>query len=103
MLNNETRKLMIGDLSFRKGRCLQSKVTLNSPMKDVTMRVYRSSDISWAFHMSGNWEFCCVEACLIDRYLRNSGLYVHDGCCLGYVCHPLTYVGCRRFWDGPST
>jgi hypothetical protein len=33
-------------------------------------------------------------------YLGDSGLYVHESCCLG---HPLTYVGWRRFWYGPLT
>jgi tyrosinase len=42
-------------------------------------------------------DVCCVEASLIDCYLRNSGLYVHESCCLGNERHPLTYVGCRRF------
>jgi hypothetical protein len=26
-------------------------------------------------------------------YLGDSGVYVHEGCCLGDYCHPLTYVG----------
>jgi hypothetical protein len=51
----------------------------------------------------GSLNVCCVEACLIDCYLRNSGLYVHESCCLGNERHPLTYVECRRFWYGPST
>jgi hypothetical protein len=36
-------------------------------------------------------------------YLRVSGIYVHENCCLGVQRHPLTYVERRRFQDGPET
>jgi hypothetical protein len=48
-------------------------------------------------------ERCAVEAACPFCYLRDSGLYVHESCCLGNERHPLTYVGCRRFWYGPLT
>jgi hypothetical protein len=41
----------------------------------------------------------CVHFC----YLGDSSVYVHERCCLGNERHPLTYVGRRRFWDGPLT
>ena len=44
---------------------------------------------------------CCVEACPLDCYLMDSGLYVHESCCQGNERHPLTHVGCRRFWYSP--
>jgi hypothetical protein len=44
---------------------------------------------------------CCVEAECHFCYLRDSGVYVHESCCLGNQRHPLTYVGRRRFWYGP--
>ena len=34
-------------------------------------------------------------------YLRVSGVYVHERCRLGAQPHPLTYVGRRKFQDGP--
>src|ERR1700734_3006664 len=46
---------------------------------------------------------CCVEAECPFCYLRDSNIYVHESCCLGYQRHPLTYVGRRRFWYGPLT
>ena len=36
-------------------------------------------------------------------YLRVSGIYVHENCCLGVQRHPPTYMECRRFQDGPET
>ena len=42
-------------------------------------------------------EFCCVEAECPFYYLRDSGIYVHESCCLGNQRHPLAYVGRRRF------
>jgi hypothetical protein len=49
----------------------------------------------------GRW--CCVEAECHFYYLRESSLYVHESCLLGYQRHPLTYVGHRGFWYGPLT
>jgi hypothetical protein len=46
---------------------------------------------------------CCVEACVYFCYLGDSSIYVHERCCLGNEGHPLTYVGRRRFCDGPLT
>jgi hypothetical protein len=46
---------------------------------------------------------CCVEAECPFYYLRDSSVYVHESCLLGYQRHPLTYVGHRRFWYGPLT
>jgi hypothetical protein len=45
----------------------------------------------------GGWALggCCVEAECHFCYLRDSSIYVHES------CHPLTYVGRRKFWDGP--
>src|SRR5277367_1127552 len=34
-------------------------------------------------------------------YLRVSGVYVHENCCLGAQGHPPTYVTRRRFQRGP--
>ena len=36
-------------------------------------------------------------------YLRVSGIYVHENCCLGVQRHPPTYMERRRFQDGPET
>ena len=46
---------------------------------------------------------CCVEAECHFYYLRESSLYVHESCLLGYQRHPLTYVGHRWFCYGPLT
>jgi hypothetical protein len=46
---------------------------------------------------------CCVEVECHFCYLRDSGLYVHESYCPGNQRHPLTYVGCRRFWYSPLT
>jgi len=46
---------------------------------------------------------CCVEAEYHFCYLRDSGVYVHESCCLDVQGHPLTYVGRRRFWYGLLT
>jgi hypothetical protein len=46
---------------------------------------------------------CCVEACLIDCYLSDSGLYVYKSCCLGVQRHLPTYESCSRFQDGHET
>jgi hypothetical protein len=48
-------------------------------------------------------ESCCVEACLIDRYLRDSDIYVHESCCLGVQRHLPTYMKRRKRQDGPQT
>jgi hypothetical protein len=47
------------------------------------------------------WACVALKMSVIDCYMRNSGLYVHESCCLGNERHPLTYVGCRRFWYSP--
>jgi hypothetical protein len=36
-------------------------------------------------------------------YLRNSGLYVHESCCLGVQRHLPTYMKRRKRQDGPET
>ena len=36
-------------------------------------------------------------------YLRVSGIYVHENCCLGVQRHPPTYMERGRFQDGPET
>ena len=46
---------------------------------------------------------CCVETCLIDCYLKNSGLYVHESCCLGVQRRLPTYESCSGFQDGHET
>src|ERR1700733_150066 len=46
---------------------------------------------------------CCVEASLIDCYLSDSGLYVHESCCLGVQRHLPTYESCSRFQEGHET
>jgi hypothetical protein len=46
---------------------------------------------------------CCVETCLIDCYLSDSGLYVHESCCLGVQRHLPTYESCSGFQDGHET
>ena len=46
---------------------------------------------------------CYVVAECHFYYLRDSDIYVHESCCLGNQRHPLTYVGRRRCWYGPST
>jgi hypothetical protein len=48
-------------------------------------------------------ESCCVEACLIDCYLRNSDIYVHESCCLGVQRHLPTYMKRRKCQDSPET
>jgi hypothetical protein len=58
--------------------------------------------VTWSHGSSTRGSWCCVEASLIDCYLRDSGLYVHESCYLGTERHPLTYVDRRRFWYGPQ-
>src|SRR5580700_7847827 len=62
-------------------------------------------DASWKTknRMGYSLQRCCVEAECHFCYLRESSVYVHESCCLGYQRHPLTYVGPRRFRYGPRT
>ena len=46
---------------------------------------------------------CCVEAFLIDCYLRDSDIYVHESCCLGVQRHLPTYMRRRKRQDGSET
>jgi hypothetical protein len=43
------------------------------------------------------------KACLIDCYLRDSNIYVHQSCCLGVQRHLPTYMKRRKRQDGPET
>ena len=62
---------------------------------DASMDVAKSLAVSAAM--------CCVEACLIDCYLSDSGLYVHESCCLGVQRRLPTYESCSRFQEGHET
>src|SRR5256714_14100433 len=46
---------------------------------------------------------CNVEAECHFCYLRDSGVYVHESCCLGVQRHLPTYMKRRMFQDGPET
>ena len=56
-----------------------------------------------ALKLRRTFEMCCVETCLIDCYLKNSGLYVHESCCLGVQRHLPTYESCSGFQGGHET
>src|SRR2546423_5484920 len=66
-----------------------------------------TNDVHELLHSKVIWMYtgdrCCVEAECHSYYLRDSSVYVHESCLLGYQRHPLTYVGLRRFWYGPLT
>src|SRR2546423_9681792 len=46
---------------------------------------------------------CNVEAECHFCYLRDSGVYVHESCCLGVQRHLPTYMKRRKCQDGPET
>jgi hypothetical protein len=46
---------------------------------------------------------CCVEACLINCYLGDSDIYVHESCCLGVQRHLPTCMKRRKRQDSPET
>jgi hypothetical protein len=74
-------------------------LTFNSPLPTLHSPALRvSADKSGVEGVE-----CCVEACLIDCYLSDSGLYVHKSCCLGVQRHLPTYESCSRFQDGHET
>jgi hypothetical protein len=43
------------------------------------------------------------KACLIDCYLRDFDIYVHESCYLGVQRHLPTYMKRRKRQDGPET
>jgi hypothetical protein len=47
--------------------------------------------------------YVAFKMSVIDCYLSDSGLYVHESCCLGAQRHLPTYESCSRFQEGHET